>query len=634
MKKLYSISLVLLMSLLSFMAKADISVVLKVNDAEHITGYIQYYDASYVMQQVTLDMANYVGEGGTIVIPASYGYVYLNTTSGYVFTTLNNSTSSSVSGVGGTSTNFYVYSDATLVAECKLEEEARTEKCTLICDDFNNVTFSRYTGSSIELISDTTTISFMPTGETPFYARHSDYNKTLYQVSVNGSQINASGSQYTIPVVSGDTIRIMSNYPDVDVPVKFLYTEGAENCLSGVTVDGTSVSNYNDSNFAVKLGSKIQINGNTNDYKFNSVKVNGTTVYFYSSYQYTVTDTATQTIEIDATKYALIVAYVTVDDPENVIVYNGYSTSGTPITVEAGVKTAVELNSNNPIISWKASPDCYITSVTYTTTDGTVADRTSSTSVYGVAEGAEFVFVTGKIVRDQEAVIWVDDASQSSYGNSLARYYDNSRQSLVTGDNVINFFEKDNPYSMSWYNPSVSNVYQNQVRLTPMYAGTHNYRFTLADGDTIKVYLASSPEECAISFETGEDLDLSALAVSVAGKSVATTTVADWTAGFTVLKDAVVTIGSIDATLEVYVNDEKVEADDNGVCSFIASEATTVKISKLADAIDVIEVENADVVNVYNLQGILVLKDATKEQLSTLSNGIYIVNGKKTFVRK
>lgn len=610
MKNIYSILMAAVMAVVfSFSAHADVTITLKVNDAVNMTGYLQYYDASYMRQQINLDLTQFTGEnGGTAVIPASYGYVYLNTEDGYLFTYAKNETDGSSASLsnGSKSAYFYLYADANLVVECKSEAEAYSESCTVICDDYTKVALSTNMNRNITLDNNETVVKFMPNGESPFYARHSEYGKSLYKITVNDEEIAASGSQYSIPVANGDVVRIYANYPDVSVPVKFVFNEGAENCLSSVRVDGEEVTNYKDEDFTVKLGSKLEINGNTNDYQFNSVKVNGSTVYFYSSYQYTVNTDTEQTIEIDATKYGTIKAYVTVDDPANITVYKGYSSSGAPIELEAGVKTEVELNSNNPIVSWQVASGCYVTSVSYIV-NGEVSDKTSTTSVYGVAEGAEFEFVTGKIVRDQVATIWVDDAAQSSYGNNLRRSYDSASQSLVSGENVIEFFANDNPYMMSWYNPSMSNVYHNQVRITPMYEGSHNYQFSLADGDYMKVYLASAPEECVATFEL-HGLTADDVVVNIDGREYAT-----WSAGVTVLKDTEFAVSG-EAVYEVKVGGETI-TPEYGVYSFQVTDAdTTIEIYDIVSGVDGVTVDAGEVVY-YNLQGV---------RVQNPENGIFI----------
>ena len=64
MKKLYSIFMLAVMAIaMSFSAKADITVTLKVDDASRLTGYYQYYDANYSYYEETLDLTQFTGDG-------------------------------------------------------------------------------------------------------------------------------------------------------------------------------------------------------------------------------------------------------------------------------------------------------------------------------------------------------------------------------------------------------------------------------------------------------------------------------------------------------------------------------------------------------------------------------------------
>ena len=109
MKKLYSIFMLAAMTFaMSFTAKADITVTLKVDDASRLTGYYQYYGANYSYYEETLDLTQFTGDGNTFVIPADYGYVYINATDGNTITSAVNETTGSSSYTGG-STYFYVY---------------------------------------------------------------------------------------------------------------------------------------------------------------------------------------------------------------------------------------------------------------------------------------------------------------------------------------------------------------------------------------------------------------------------------------------------------------------------------------------------------------------------------------------
>ena len=156
MKKLYSVFMMSLMTIaLSFTAKADITVTLKVDDATRLTAYYQYYDATYNTQQVDLDLTQFTSEqGGSFTIPGDYGYLYVNATTGNVITyAMNETTGSSAST--GSSTYFYIgsYAGAAQTISVKSADLAtsRTASCTVNIDDASKVNMTYYDGTKVEL---------------------------------------------------------------------------------------------------------------------------------------------------------------------------------------------------------------------------------------------------------------------------------------------------------------------------------------------------------------------------------------------------------------------------------------------------------------------------------------------------
>lgn len=68
---------------------------------------------------------------------------------------------------------------------------------------------------------------------------------------------------YSVAPVDGDSITILANYPDIDVPVHFIAgNEASKGFITEVTVDGEAVTNLADDNFTVKLGSTVGYKGN------------------------------------------------------------------------------------------------------------------------------------------------------------------------------------------------------------------------------------------------------------------------------------------------------------------------------------------------------------------------------------
>lgn len=276
--------LMLLVSAFSFVAKADITVTLKVDDATRLTGYIQYTDASYNYVQTDLDLTQFTGEGGTFTLPASYGYVYINATDGNcIVSAMNETSGSSAYMSGNTQAQFYLYSDATLSVISADLESTRTASCTVNVDDASKVNMSYYTGQAIKLENGENTIKFNPNGETPFQIAHTNYGETLYQVSVNGVAQTDSYGRYYVTVADGDVLDIKADFPNEPATLTFSYGENETEvlgCLS-VKVDGVPVEDFDGKTLTVKLGQKVTLVGNTDLYNFNySIYIDGVSQYF------------------------------------------------------------------------------------------------------------------------------------------------------------------------------------------------------------------------------------------------------------------------------------------------------------------------------------------------------------------
>lgn len=627
MKKLYSVFMMALMTIaMSFTAKADITVTLKVDDATRLTAYYQFYDANYNTQQVDLDLTQFTGEqGGTFTINGDYGYLYVNATSGNVITyAMNETTGSSAST--GSSTYFYIgsYAGASQVISVKSAdlEASRTASCTVNIDDASKVNMSYYDGSKVELVNGENIVKFNPETESQFQISHVNYGETLFSVKLNDVAQSDSYGRYYVTVADGDKLDIAANFPVVPATISFSYgANEAEviGCLSA-KVNGIDVTDFDGKTLSVMMGDKVTLIGNTDLYNFNyAITVNGASQYFYGSYEFTVTS-ETNTVEVNATKYTSYSAYITVDTPENIEVYPG--NSNTPLQLTAGEATAMEITSNNNYINVRPTTDCSIVSIKVNGSEY----GTSSTTIRNINENDQIVITTKKIARDKTATIWVDDLNAAQYGYGVQRYSDRASVTLVSGEAVtVNFDDSDNPYYLSFYGPTYCSIFQNGIYSVPQYEGSTSYYITLANGDAVKVYLASLPEKYAVSFVQNIENAISSVATD--GQAYA-----NWASGFTALAGTKVAITTADDKAEVTVNGEKATADENGTFVVEITNDTEIIISE-ASGIENIEMGNAGNRNVYNMQGILIYKNASSEQINNLPAGLYIVNGKKV-IRK
>ena len=624
MKKFYSIFVMAIMAIVAFNAKADITVTLKVDDATRLTANYQYYGADYTAKEVSLDLTQFTGEGATFTVPASYCYVNIYATDGNTITSAMNETTGSSASIGS-STYFYIYADAVLSVTSADLEATRTASCTVNVDDASKVNMSYYSGTKIELVNGANTIKFNPNNETPFQISHASYGESLYQVALNNVVQTDSYGRYVVSVADGDVLDIKSDFSDEPTTITFSYGDNEAEvlgCLS-VKVDGEAVEDFDGKTLTAKLGQKITIVGDVNLYNFNySIYVDGASVYFSGNYEFTATKTE-YAISIDATKYTTFNVYATTATPEYISVYA--VTSNDVITLSTDT-TAIALTSNNNYINIMPATDCFITSVLVNGVEYGSNYDTSSVSVRGLAENDTIVITADKLVRDKEAYIWVDDLTAAMYGYSVQRYSDRASVNLISGEAVtVNFADTDNPYYISFYQPTYCSIFANGLYLVPQYEGSTSYYVTLVDGDAIKVYLASQPEKYAVTITQNVEDAISAVATDGQAYS-------NYASGFTVLDGTVVSITLADTKASVTVDGATVEADADGKYNVVITKETNIVVDKTNAIEEVVEVETLNN-NVYNLQGILVVKNATESQINALPAGLYIINGKKVAVK-
>lgn len=626
MKKLFA---VLTMSIIavafSFNAKADINVTLKIDDASRLTGYIQYTDASYNYVQTDLDLTQFTGDGSVFTIPSSYGYVYINATEGNCIVSATDETTGNNANINGnTQAFFYLYSDATISVTSASIESTRTATCTVKVDNASKVNMSYYTGDKIELVNGDNTVKFNPNAETPFIISHANYGETLYSVTLNGKAETASYGNYYVAMTDGGVLDIKADFPDEPSTISFSYGDNEAEvlgCLS-VKVGGVSVDNFDGKTLTAKLGQKISIIGNTNLYNFNySISVDGTNQYFYGTYEFVATK-AEHIINVNATKYETYDVNLTVDNTEQISIYVGNSNS--PEAIVSGEVTAITLTSNSNYINVMPALDCYIASILVNGNEYSSSYGTQSCTVRNLNEGDNVVITSGKVQRDKSATIWVDDLNAAAYGYSVMRYSDRADITLISGEAVtINFDDADNPYYISFFVPTYCSVFQNGIYTSPDYEGSTNYYITFADGDALKIYLASEPEKFAVTFT--QNVENAVSEVFTDGQACA-----GWASGFTALTGTQVALTlSENAKAIVSVDGVNLTPNENGQYLVEIAKDTNIEINDETSAIESVNVESHFNNNVYNMQGILLIKNASAAEFNTLPAGLYIVNGKK-----
>lgn len=365
--------------------------------------------------------------------------------------------------------------------------EARDAQFTLTVDDASKVGAQIVeTQSMVRLSNGSNDIRFVNGTEKTLLLRNSQgYGNILYKVTVNGNEVKPNSEyQYVVDITPGAKVDVQANYPDVDVPVRFNFSDpSVQGIISRVTVDNVEQTNFADPNFTVKAGKQIAITFNTTNFALDEFKVNGTVTPIYGMYNTLIT--AATTFDIKAHAYKQLHAKVSIDNADNVTLYEGYSYQNKIIQLVNGQNDVV-VNEQNNIVQLKPKSGVKIKNVTVN--GETVNPQYDGTYEIRIADQMEINITTAAIVRDQAATIIIDDLSAAQYGFQFTRS-DRSTVEVKNGKNTVMFAADDNTFQFGAYgaDANVMKVYLNGEVVNPAYPGSTSYQVSLKNGDTLEI---------------------------------------------------------------------------------------------------------------------------------------------------
>lgn len=597
-----------------------------VGNADHM--YVSDYSYKYYYASDQVDGAWIIKN-----IP-DYSNINIYANSGYTLTSVKDENNNELQT--GTSGSFQMYSGnwegaMTIYVEAANLDELRDKSVTIKVDgNPSDVKISR-NGSNEEALTEAETTYKFFDEELPIYLSHASYSKTLYKVTVAGVDAQLEGSYYKVRPNNGDVIEVTTSYPDIDVPVKFNFSsDNISGIISSFRVDGETVTDWNRDDFTVKLGSKVSMSFNYTDYEISAITVNGTPLEYFYSYDFSVTDVNGYTIDFTATKKADLKATIYCENYEYLTVYNGYGYSGEPIIELTGAETVVTLSPSKSYLTFKAKGSEYI--VSSIDCSGSCVNS-YQTQVQVTGTDAYIEINMEKIERNKQAVVylqpnapWHPDYTYiklSPYRDSEYTVY------LKSGYQIVKFGSFDNTTYVSF---TMSDFYSNVY-------GYHNdetfdgyiYNMDLADGDVIKAF-GEEPAAYSVTYDIEDGTPVKVFHDYITAiENPATHTVFQGTEIH--IKPEAAQAQS-NGVLVVKVNDSPVAPDENG--TYVATVNADTKIEAYLDGNSGVEdviAEAGAPVDVYNLQGIEVMHQATPAQIQALPAGIYVAGGKKIVVR-
>lgn len=551
-----------------------------------------------------------------------YGYgVYVNIypTDDWRITNVTNAAGTPQGYFSGTGGGFTANGDEVYTINVYDLQASRTGSFTLNVDDPSGVSAQFSNNERLDITSTSQVVKYNPETENYLYLSSNNYSKPLYSVKVDGVNVSGSYGSFAVELSEGCVVDVEANYPDVDYTISLVYGEGAEGFFTGARVNYVDVPDFNGTSFTAKAGDYVEVYGNTTDYMFDDMTVNGENVpYFYSSYSFTVMgDTE---IKVNAHKYGTIEFVINVDDPDNVVIYTrDQSYNEVPLQLNAGDNT-ISMSEQNNGLGFRANSGCYISSVT----DSEGTELKESGSIYPTA-GNVYTFVTGKIQFDETAVIYVDQVDGWTYFSAV---YDldvtRTPLTLQNGYNIVPFSLAYNPFAFSWYGCTNNGIYLNDVAVDPMYEGSTSYQLDVANNDVIKLYLAAEPVNCTVNFSVADDVN-----VDVTRDVIIPVT--DLSTSLNCFNGTEIKVAGSD--IVVKVNDDNVVKDEeSGNYVFTVNDPSTyVTITNYGSGIrDINNNVNAADDAVFNLQGVRI---GNRAEMSKLPAGLYIVGGQKVLVK-
>lgn len=517
--------------------------------------------------------------------------------------------------------------------------DIRTASCKVVVDDASKLTLKRggsdYSRPAVSLVNGENTVAFIPKGHACGYSEE-NFNfrgSSNWYTLTDGENTSSFQSDCSWTVTDGATVNVQFNAPDVDVPVKF---EGTFDAFAKVEVNGVEVDKdtWSADDYTVKLGSEIRLYGNKTDYTLNSLSLNGTSIesnnaFFYGyAYSFTVAEESGYTIKLSATELVPFNIYLTIDHPDYVeVYYNDASDTKHVVTPTTSERTQVELPAGtsyvyiNPI-----NDECWLDSIK----DGEGNSISCSYPPIKIAVSAdkekELSVWAGAPNRTSTVYINFDDPTLFQYGGQVRRgnadvFLFKSKSDDPTGEynsgyknNEIPFDpQKESLFSISLYGNSGLFYLNQKVRSF----GSSDRFENVQDKDVIDVYL----RYYTFSFEDESSAYTSA---------VITTDLVKY-GNLWVARPGTIIQFTTDAP-SVKLGEAELVANE-GVYSVTLDDNATVVLDKATPtAIESVTIEKPRNNNVYTLQGILLIQDASEAQIDALPRGLYIINGEKRIV--
>ena len=513
------------------------------------------------------------------------------------------------------------------------------------------------------------------TAENPVDIRPRVYGTKIYRV-----QKRAQGSEewievtkpsyydnFSVTVADGDEIKVDVAYPDIDLNVTFTAPAGQTfdpATFAYVDIDGTRyrASRVTDEGSTVKFGSSMNLYPHTKLFTLSGVTANGNYVYAWSSLNYEFTKN--EDVEFCVTAAKASTTYnvtLKVDNPEALLATYNTSVWDPNLLIDLTSGEATLEMANDEVLYYHNTPNFTIKSARIVREAGSETDADDLTNERSVKVNENLVieFTTEVFERNEQLIVYADDDSWTeneitfSYTDDPIRQYNKLTYVPEVGRNVLNYnAELDLPVYLHildnirnedyTYTKTFPFVYINGVRTEcPLNDDGYTYNHLgypgldeFPNNSVLKIF-RNEPALYEVSFKLGDGVEVNDVITDEITK------VEDLSEPLSLLQNTSLSFAlpALENERQSYVmtlNDEEVEVPEDGKFSYTVDGNKAFDISIYTEPEQGITNVNGDAAantNVYNLQGILMIRNASKEQISNLPEGLYIVGDKKVIIK-
>lgn len=467
-----------------------------------------------------------------------------------------------------------------------------------------------------------TEVRYNPSTEIPLSVMSADYNSSLYKVELDGVSVPSQGSTFRVtPTQSGSTIKIYTEYPEIEVPVSVTFAnEGTEGAITRLTLDGETVpgDTWRNPGFTAKLGQRLALYLNTDNFNV-ELSENGHTVSAYDSYSTLITEEGGYSYVVTAEKIMPFTITLRCNDPEQITAYVGWTQTPDNTFTLTGTENTLEIPKSNPYLSIKAKDGYQILGVT-------LNGEEAYPPLYITGDGMVIDVQSAPFVRDKKAVLYLEDAEWQYTYLSLGQYSDQQKDyTPVAGYTEFTYADSDCPFGLGFYPTPV--VYLNNETVENEY-GSYPALSQLPEYPVIKVF-QSEQTLLNVTFEIAPET----VPYIVADRLTPVVNTIDPVA---VLPGTEITIAPTvaESLLSVKVDNQEIQPGEDGRYTVIVKADTHIAIADGSSGITAPVIGRDTTVDVYNLQGILIVRDATPDRISDLPAGLYIIGGKKVVINR